>query len=125
VLSRFQLLILFQTLFSLLISPITSYSPILELGFKRPHARKLELEADYIGLHLVARACYDPEVATTVWRNMQQVDRQAPPEFFSTHPSHANRIERIQEWMPALRRVREEADCSTLRTHLGVFRRWT
>ena len=35
-----------------------------------PHSRKLEIEADSVGLIMAARACYDPIVAIKVWEHL-------------------------------------------------------
>ena len=48
-------------------------SAILQLGFMLPFSRKLESEADYIGLLLMAQACYDPNAAIEMWKRMSQV----------------------------------------------------
>lgn len=55
-----------------------------------PMSRKQESEADYIGLMLMAEACYDPREALGFWRRMSwfaQQHGQEPPELLSTHPS--------------------------------------
>lgn len=52
--------------------------------------RAAEYEADAIGVHLLAKACYDPDANITMLQKLQQVqDKQgadAPPELLSTHP---------------------------------------
>eukprot|EP01114_Cavostelium_apophysatum_P023774 TRINITY_DN9066_c0_g1_i1.p1 TRINITY_DN9066_c0_g1~~TRINITY_DN9066_c0_g1_i1.p1 ORF type:complete len:374 (+),score=62.94 TRINITY_DN9066_c0_g1_i1:99-1220(+) len=65
------------------------------------HSRKCELEADHIGLLLMARACYDPERAIRLWKNMTKfyADKPVPPAFLSTHPPNETRIHKIEEWM--------------------------
>lgn len=68
-----------------------------------PFSRRCEAEADYIGLLLMARACYDPGEAVRLWERMQAAAGRAdaaPPEFLSTHPSHARRIDKIHAWLP-------------------------
>lgn len=69
-------------------------------GFSLPFSRSHESEADYIGLILVARACYDPREAPKLWERMGQNNAGAPPEFSSTHPSSETRIRQFEEWMP-------------------------
>lgn len=91
-----------------------------------PFSRKCETEADYIGLLLMAKACYDPRESVNLWRRMQEyADRQSeqgarsgvvqPPTFLSTHPSNTKRIEKLQEWMPEAVRVYEESGCLDMR----------
>jgi predicted Zn-dependent protease len=65
-----------------------------------PYSRKQELEADQIGLILMARAGYDPEAAVAFWKRMLARDDAQPPEFLSTHPSHETRIEDIGKHLP-------------------------
>lgn len=69
-------------------------------GFILPYSRKHESEADYIGLLLAADAGYDPGEAVRVWQRMEQISKQQPPEFLSTHPGHGTRIKQLQEWLP-------------------------
>ncbi len=73
-------------------------STLGSLGFNR----KQESEADHVGLMYAARAGYDPRRAVTFWQNMDIASQgqSTPPEFFSTHPSHDNRIDRLNEIMP-------------------------
>lgn len=60
---------------------------IMGLGVVRPASRKQESEADYIGLMIMAKACYDPNAAVGVWQRMEQAEVAQTPEWLSTHPS--------------------------------------
>ncbi len=73
-----------------------------QLGLLMPYSRKHESEADYIGLILMARACYDPQEAPRLWERMAAMNenQQRPPEFISTHPSNETRIAQLRAWMP-------------------------
>lgn len=62
-----------------------------------PFSRKCETEADIIGLQLMAKACFDPNEATRVWQRMEASGGSEVPQFASTHPSHKNRIQRIEK----------------------------
>ena len=69
-----------------------------ELGLRRPFNRKLESEADHVGLIYMARAGYDPARAMEFWEKMSAAaGRGQPPKFLSTHPPHDERIERLRE----------------------------
>jgi predicted Zn-dependent protease len=62
----------------------------LELGLSRPASRKQESEADYIGLMMMAKSCYDPAEAVKVWERMEKAQKeqgQEIPQWLSTHPS--------------------------------------
>lgn len=60
---------------------------LLDYLFSRPMGRKQESEADYIGLMMMAEACYDPEAALRFWQRMEAHNQMEPPEWMSTHPS--------------------------------------
>jgi predicted Zn-dependent protease len=70
------------------------------VGIELPFGRQQELEADRIGLILMARAGYDPRNALGFWQRMAQASKGATPEFLSTHPSDETRIARIRDLMP-------------------------
>ena len=57
-----------------------------------------------MGLVLMTIAGYNPEVAVTFWQKMQATTTQEPPEFMSSHPSHATRIADIQKWIPEVKK---------------------
>lgn len=71
-----------------------------QFGVILPFSRSHETEADEMGVLYMARAGYDPREAIAFWERMQQSGGAQPPEFMSTHPSHATRIQHLQELMP-------------------------
>lgn len=71
-----------------------------QYGVLLPFSREHESEADQMGLLYMARAGYDPREAIAFWERMSTAGGQQPPEFASTHPSHASRIEQLREFMP-------------------------
>ena len=65
------------------------------------YGRSQELEADEMGLYLMAMAGYNPNEAPIFWQRMQASSSgQRQPEFLSTHPSPDNRIEQLNHFMP-------------------------
>lgn len=84
---------LFEIERSVLVDAVQTFA--LEL----PYGRDQELEADHIGLIYMARAGYDPQEAVRFWQRMSG-GGGAPPEWMSTHPSDAHRIEQLQGLMP-------------------------
>ncbi len=74
----------------------------VEYGLVRPYSRRQELEADVLGLRLMAAARYDPEEAVTLWRTMDAAIGRRAPEFLATHPAPAARIEAIRAMIPTL-----------------------
>ncbi|MBN2702839.1 MAG: M48 family metallopeptidase [Pontiellaceae bacterium] len=76
------------------------YSIGSEVGVILPYSRTHELEADRLGLIFMAMAGYDPNAAVGFWTRMSESGGAKPPEFLSTHPSDASRIEGIQSCLP-------------------------
>ncbi len=77
------------------------FGGVSKYGFALPFSRSHESEADYIGLVLMARACYDPREAPKLWERMKQASGgNAPQEFASTHPSPETRIADFKRLMP-------------------------
>ena len=70
------------------------------VGVLLPYSRMHESEADRIGLMLTARAGYDPREAVPFWQRMNERGGAKAPEFLSTHPAPASRIEDIKAHLP-------------------------
>lgn len=66
-----------------------------------PYSRERELEADRVGLFLMADAGYDPRSAVDFWSRID-VDQQIPqlPAFLSTHPPTGDRLEQLKQILP-------------------------
>ena len=69
---------------------------LLTLKFSRDD----ESEADIVGLDLAARAGFDPRAGVTLWQKMSAHRNGAPPQWLSTHPSGTNRIRTIEQHLP-------------------------
>jgi predicted Zn-dependent protease len=74
------------------------------IAFGLTFSRQQELEADKIGTIFMARAGYNPEEAVALWQNMAALQRHTTPEFLSTHPVSATRIQALQNFMPYAKR---------------------
>ncbi|HEY8396992.1 MAG TPA: M48 family metallopeptidase [Flavihumibacter sp.] len=73
----------------------TNYGAIL------PFSRSNELEADKFGLIFSAMAGYNPQEAIPLWERMAAASGgNSVPEFASTHPAEATRIEKLKQLMP-------------------------
>lgn len=71
-----------------------------QVGVLLPFSRAHESEADYIGVLLAADAGYDPQESIHLWERMEQLSGGGgSAEFFSTHPGHETRIQRLKKWM--------------------------
>lgn len=72
-----------------------------QYGLVLPYGRNHETQADQVGLMLAAAACFNPREAIPLWERMSGLgEGQRPPEFASTHPDPANRIQTLQALMP-------------------------
>lgn len=109
---------------------------LITLETETKYNRKLEREADLVGLKLMAKAGYDPETAIEVWQTMAAIEDEVqksttpapgdavastaekPPEtlssiveswFGSSHPPSLERIEYIRENMKEAVAIYEES----------------
>ncbi|OSX79198.1 hypothetical protein BU14_0084s0012 [Porphyra umbilicalis] len=76
---------------------------LINVAASLPMSRAMEAEADYIGLHLMAAACYDPAAAARFFTRLDAMAGArgvAPPAFLSTHPSDKRRVAKIEGWLP-------------------------
>jgi len=72
-------------------------------GIDNPFGRKQETEADYLGLIFSSIAGYDIRESVKIWERMKEENKgQEPPEWMSTHPSSAKRIENLKNWIPEI-----------------------
>lgn len=72
-----------------------------QMGVMLPYARKQEYEADELGLIFMAMVGYDPRVAIPFWTRMAQSSQGGKiPEFLSTHPTDAKRIDNMEKILP-------------------------
>lgn len=77
----------------------TVYGLGTQVGVMLPFNRKQELEADRIGLILMAISGYDPNQAVPFWQRMGQ-NSSGNVEFLSTHPSDNTRVGEITKYLP-------------------------
>jgi predicted Zn-dependent protease len=80
-----------------------------QLAIQLPNSRGAESEADEIGIELAAKAGFDPRAAISLWQKMQQAAGAGPPQFLSTHPSPANRQEKLAALAPQMMPYYNEA----------------
>lgn len=77
-----------------------AYGLSTQVGYILPHSRSHEIEADQIGILLMAQAGYDPNEAVRFWQRFSQTGSAATPPWLSTHPSDAHRASELQAMMP-------------------------
>ncbi|MCB0323404.1 MAG: M48 family metallopeptidase, partial [Bdellovibrionales bacterium] len=64
-----------------------------------PYSQELELEADHIGMFLMAEAGYNPELALNFWRR-SAAEAEESSAFLSTHPNSRSRLLALQALLP-------------------------
>ncbi len=80
-----------------------------QILFAPSFSRTDETEADRIGLELTARAGYDPRAGVTLWKKMMNVNKGGQiPEFLSSHPADANRVQEIESLLPTVMPLYEQ-----------------
>ncbi|RMZ83206.1 hypothetical protein DV738_g1309, partial [Chaetothyriales sp. CBS 135597] len=86
---------------------------LADLLLTLPNSRTQEIEADHIGLLIMAESCYPPAAAVDLWTRMDEAQKvAAPPQFLSTHPTNYNRRELIRGWLPQAEDKYENAQCA-------------
>ncbi|BBN20157.1 metalloendopeptidase OMA1, mitochondrial [Marchantia polymorpha subsp. ruderalis] len=70
---------------------------VSELLLRLPNSRRMEIEADHIGLILMAAAGYDPRLAPAFYEKLASIEK-APEyaQYLSTHPSGKRRGEMLR-----------------------------
>ena len=72
-------------------------------------SREDETEADLVGMELAARAGYNPQAGVSLWQKMSAANKNAPPQWMSTHPSGETRIKEIEANLPKVLPLYERA----------------
>ena len=74
------------------------YNAASHFGVTLPYSRSQEYEADYLGLKIATEAGYDPRGAIKFLEKLGKIPKSEQElEFFSTHPSAANRIKKLED----------------------------
>jgi metalloendopeptidase OMA1, mitochondrial len=78
------------------------YSLGIEHGFLAKYSGAQELEADKIGLILMAKAGYDPALAMDFWRRMMTDEyvKLSPPQFLKGHPRNNSHMQALVDFLP-------------------------
>lgn len=94
------------------------YNRVMQLMLHLPYSRKLEMEADEVGLQLIAKACYDIRESTVFWSAMaahnELNDNIEVPQFLSTHPANDTRAQKFEELIPEAIKQRQSCNCPAL-----------
>ena len=98
----------------------------LNLLMSLPNSRKMETEADHIGLLIMSKACLDPTQAVSFWKRMGAGAKQggaiaqSAQSILSTHPLDSKRVQHIEEWvctkpltqMPSAEHTYDQSGCA-------------
>jgi predicted Zn-dependent protease len=114
-------------------------SQLMQLGIELPKSRAQEVcistargpgitntssqaEADHIGLLMMAKSCFNPQAAVTLWERMQVLEEShpTPPPWMSTHPASSSRREHLLQLMPQAQQAAAESGCARISTY-GEF----
>ncbi|QLQ81983.1 hypothetical protein HG537_0G02370 [Torulaspora globosa] len=107
---------------------VDTFNNILLDGLVRmPASRQMETEADYIGLMIMSRACFNPDESIRLWKRMADFESRnfrgaANFEFLSTHPASERRIQNMAQWLSRAHELYDESDCRGLRQHWQQWR---
>ena len=80
-----------------------------QVGLSLPNSRTQETEADVLGLEMMSRAGYNPNASVTLWQKMMAANSSSSPQFLSTHPNPANRIQNLQNLIPKMMPLYQQA----------------
>eukprot|EP01080_Neovahlkampfia_damariscottae_P009764 gene9764-2091_t len=76
---------------------------VYSLLFTLPKQRRMEYEADFVGIHLMSRACYNPYKMISAFEKLKESSPQEQDRiqlYFSTHPSLDDRLEKFKDEIP-------------------------
>ncbi|XP_029650253.1 metalloendopeptidase OMA1, mitochondrial isoform X1 [Octopus sinensis] len=93
------------------------YEKVVQILLDLPYSRKLETEADVVGLKLAAKACYDIREGSNFWKHMEindKLNQVTSPQWLSTHPLHSQRSQLIDHLVPKAIEVRDQCGCPPL-----------
>ncbi|KAH7889853.1 peptidase family M48-domain-containing protein [Phlebopus sp. FC_14] len=96
-----------------------------KLFLELPNSRVQELEADSIGMHLIAKACYDPHAAIEMHNRLAKHEMAfggTSLEFLRTHPGSSRRIQHLEELVPEAYSIRAGSpQCAGIRDSVDKF----
>jgi predicted Zn-dependent protease len=79
---------------------LAAYGAGTQFGSLLPYDRQQELEADHIGLILMAKAGYDPCEAVALWDNLERLAKERTVVFLATHVPPEDRTAELRRHLP-------------------------
>jgi len=74
------------------------YNSVVKYGIFLPFSRKMESEADYLGMGFMNLAGFNIKEPAKLWQRMMADQEGRVPEFMGSHPSPDNRSKKFLEW---------------------------
>ena len=87
-----------QTYKNPLNSRASLFGDLIKYGIFLPYSRKMESEADYLGMGFVNLAGFNIKECSKLWERMGKKNLNIFPEFMKSHPSPDNRSKKFIEW---------------------------
>ena len=87
------------------------------------YSRKLEMEADQVGLLLASKACFNPERAIKLWKHLPMFNQSdTVQEYFQTHPCNERRFMILQSLLPQAKELHSSGQCeSRMKKEMKAF----
>ena len=100
---------------------------LVRVAFHLPYSRKLETEADVIGLLFASRACYNPSAGPQLWSHFDNstFEEQRIAQYRSTHPASEQRTRVLNEMLPKAISLWKDSQCDKTRTAHKQFQKAT
>ncbi|XP_023239368.1 metalloendopeptidase OMA1, mitochondrial-like [Centruroides sculpturatus] len=107
------------------------FNKVVDIIIHLPYNRKLEIEADEVGLILAAKACFDVRESSAFWSKMSilnESDDGPDIEWLSTHPSNEKRSNYLDKMMDGAIEIRKTSGCPLLtrkdpRLNISTFKK--
>ncbi|XP_076355060.1 metalloendopeptidase OMA1, mitochondrial-like [Tachypleus tridentatus] len=94
------------------------FNKVVDLLLHLPYNRKLETEADEVGLQLAAKACFDVRESSAFWSKIGLLKalqgETESVDWLSTHPSHTTRSVYLDSLMDKALKQRYDCGCPSL-----------
>ena len=74
------------------------YNSVVKYGIFLPCSRKMESEADYLGMGFMNLAGFNIKEPAKLWQRMMANQEGRIPEFMGSHPSPDNRSKKFLVW---------------------------
>ena len=99
------------------------FSMTVTILSKNRYNRKLELEADQIGLLLASKACFNPERAINMWKHLPMSNESDTVKaFFHKYPCNETRFMTLQSLLPQAKKLYSSGQCeSRMKKEMKAF----